>query len=229
MLAGLIASRRDWMPVVKLLIRLTEGKTGRFVVPGTTAICIEGYPRSANSVAVRLFRRANNVHIAHHTHAVANVRVALQNNIPVLCLIRDPLEAISSNLVRSDHPNVRQEIADYQHFYRFILQYRHLILMTEFDAVINRFDEVINAVNRKFGTDFSSIDNPHAGMDEVMRDIRNRYEHSDMKNGRERKIPVPDAARRELKEHWKSQLVKSPDYLRIRSLYDRLTDRIQET
>ena len=63
---------------------------------GVTRICIEGYPRSANTFAGRLFHLANPVPIAHHTHLINNVKLALGYGIPVLILIRDPADAIAS-------------------------------------------------------------------------------------------------------------------------------------
>ncbi len=56
-----------------------ENPKDYIVKKDVTDICIDGYPRSANSFSVRMFQQANpDTHIAHHTHSIANIQKAIK-------------------------------------------------------------------------------------------------------------------------------------------------------
>src|SRR5689334_19049404 len=67
-----------------------------------TEIVIEGFPRSANTFAVVAFRLAQQreIEIAHHLHAAAQIKHAINLKVPVIVLIREPSDAILSVAVK---------------------------------------------------------------------------------------------------------------------------------
>ena len=82
--------RKNLLFVSLRLRSLGEDPKSYIVRKGVTDICIDGYPRSANSFTVRMFRKANpEAVIAHHTHSVANIKKAIECGIPVVVLIRN--------------------------------------------------------------------------------------------------------------------------------------------
>jgi hypothetical protein len=64
-------------------------------------ICIEGFPSSSNTYVVWMFKELfPDTHVAHHTHAIANVKLAIKNKIPCVIIIRNPLDTLSSYYFR---------------------------------------------------------------------------------------------------------------------------------
>lgn len=140
------------------LLRLDRSLRPRLVRP-TTDICIEGFPRSANSLAVHAFRLANpGAEIAHHVHVPMQVVRAAEDEIPCVVLIRDPLDAIASLLIMSEDAlpeNVA--IRSYESFYAGIAEVRGRIAIATFDAVVRDPSEVARMANERFGTAFGSL------------------------------------------------------------------------
>jgi hypothetical protein len=60
-------------------------------------ICIDGFPRSANSFAVGAFESVNpTAKVAHHAHVPAQLMRACEVGIPAIALIRDPVDTVIS-------------------------------------------------------------------------------------------------------------------------------------
>ena len=56
-----------------------------FAVNSSTGICIEGYPRCANSYAVYAFKNANkDIKIGHHLHVPAQIKQSTDYKIPTI-------------------------------------------------------------------------------------------------------------------------------------------------
>jgi len=189
---------------------------------GVTRICIEGAPRSANTFAVRLFRVANDVHVAHHTHSVLNVRRALRYGLPVLILIRDPLEAIASSCVYHDRgpEGVDREVTAWLLFYRYVERVRERVVVADFETVVGDFNSVIEAVNRKFGTRFHLVEDVEAARQRVFEDIRAYSAKIGEKSGQ---VPMPTAERGWAKAYYRALLLQHPRLRAAQELYDRLT------
>jgi len=141
-----------------------------------TDLCVEGFPRSANSFSVQAIRHAHPqpLEIAHHTHVPANAIRACEWGIPTVVLIRSPYDAIVSRIAldkevqvaehSSKNPRQRVRFAAWLHawrsFYQVLVPYREEeeILVAPFSAVIQDMGIVIERVNEQFGTDFVPFD-----------------------------------------------------------------------
>lgn len=130
------------------------------VVTRDTDIVIEGYPRSANTFAVAAFLLAQPrpVKVAHHLHVPIQVIRAVQWGIPALVLLRKPDDAVLSWLVREPGLNVARALKDYVAFYTTLRPYRHGFVLATFEDVTRHFPQVIEWVNRRFGTHFHSLE-----------------------------------------------------------------------
>ncbi len=85
-------------------------------------ICIEGFPRSANSFAVAAFRHYNpNLKMANHIHVPMQVFKAVEMGVPCLVLIRQPIEALSSLMIVDSDLSVSIAVRSYINFYERIL------------------------------------------------------------------------------------------------------------
>lgn len=165
--------------------RLRDGYADRLVTDATD-VCIEGFPRSANSFAVGAFEYAQDeaLSIAHHNHVPAPVLNAVRRDLPTIVLIRYPVDAVVSfralqlqNSARSDTPSSLLAISCRLHlqtwiaFYECITPILSKVVVAPFEVVTNNFDRVIHALNDRFGTTFAPFDHTKRNVESV-RDTR---------------------------------------------------------
>lgn len=189
-----------------------------------TDICIDGYPRSANSFSVRMFRQSNpGLSIAHHTHAVANISVAIDNNIPVIVLIRDPVEAIASSVIAHKDKDIDKEVDRYIDFYNWIYKNLEHVVIADFDVVVNEFNSVIVKVNRKYKTRFKLIDDIKEADKKVKIEIEKRFDQLGQSEMAYIK-PVPTKERNEEKERLLTAVLQHPDINMAKKLYHMIVE-----
>jgi hypothetical protein len=109
------------------------------VVTDDTNLCLEGYPRSANSFALNLVRGALIEHfplffathskhfVVNHTHRIATVEAARRRQLPTFVLLREPGEAIPSAVVKRARTSnrdkstvLRRQLRRYEEFYSYV-------------------------------------------------------------------------------------------------------------
>lgn len=171
------------------------------MVTHKTRITIEGYPRSANTYAVYAFKHVNAMQwneIGHHLHVQAQVIRSIKYKIPVILLIRHPLEAVRSLVVRHDFIPVDEALEDYCRFYDDLYPLKNGFVVADFDRVIKHYDKIIALVNDKFSCSFNLYpqhdDEMHAAvLDEI--DARNKQ----LDKGKVTHLYRPDKNKEELK------------------------------
>ena len=143
-------------PVIFSLAYRLLGKQKKLAVRPDTEIVIEGFPRSGNSFAVLAFEvsQATPVKIAHHLHAPAQVIRAAKFKIPCVVLIRNPIDAVSSLVVRESCISIDAALREYICFYGHIDPFRQHFVLAVFENVISDYGTVVAMVNQQFGTDF---------------------------------------------------------------------------
>jgi hypothetical protein len=157
-----LAKHEIWMtlgrhPLLLNAFKLIENKSnGLSVVAANTDFVIESYPRSANTFAWVAFQMAQSriVKVAHHVHGPAQVIRASRFGIPCMVIIRDPLQAVASLLVR--YPYLIPSIS-FRHYYLFhhtLESYLADIYIATFEEVVSDFGEVTRQLNKRFGTRF---------------------------------------------------------------------------
>src|SRR5207248_8228322 len=97
-----------------------------------------GPPRSANSFAVEAFRLAQGraVPIGHHTHQPAQVLEAVRRRLPVMVLVREPVEVATSTVIRAGIVSPARALKDYCRFYETILPSRGSFVVAPFEEVV---------------------------------------------------------------------------------------------
>lgn len=122
------------------------------VVSDETELVIDGYTRSASTYAVYMLQLAQQhpVRLAHHLHAPAQLIAAARREIPVLALIREPVGAILSQLVREPWVDMRGATMAYARFYEKLMPYRDRFVIGEFDQVTNNYPGVVQRLNERF-------------------------------------------------------------------------------
>ncbi len=147
-----------FLPMFRTYETFTRG--GIEVVSPSTDIVIEGYPRSANTFAFAAFLLAQErqVRIAHHVHGPAQVIWAARHSLPVLLLIRDPVDAVLSLVMRQPAVSLRQALKDYIRFHQMVYRYHASYVVADFDKVTSDYGRVIRKVNSRFGTSFEEFE-----------------------------------------------------------------------
>lgn len=164
-----------FLPLAKLQLGRGRGEA----VARDTDLVIEGYPRCGNTFAVAAFQQAQRraTKVAHHLHAPAQVITAAKLRVPVLLLIREPVETVLSNLMLFQPPliSARQAFRDYVRFYSAILPFREAVVTATFQQVTSDFGAVVRRVNQKFGTAFDEFDHTESNVASCFQSIEEAH------------------------------------------------------
>jgi len=217
-------SRYPW-PFLAIVRRKYSGQ----IVDTETDVVIEASPRSGNTFAVVAFELSQErpVKIAHHLHAAAQVTRGVRLDKPVLVLIRDPVEAVLSQLIREPGITPRQGMWNWIRFYRSAEYVRKHILVATFEDVTTDFGSVIDRLNERFATSFVRFDHSRGNVERCFRQIerRNRSTYSRLV---ESKISRPSSARNAAKESLRPRLLEPRMQPLLETAYrlrDSLVDR----
>lgn len=120
-----------------------------------STICIEGFPRSANTYMMSLLTIADpTLKHTSHTHLAGNVLLAIKNDIPAVVLIRKPLDCILSYAIYEPRISIESHIKNYLIFYQQLLKHRDHYLLVHFDQLISKPENTINSINQRFDLNF---------------------------------------------------------------------------
>ncbi|KPK93445.1 MAG: hypothetical protein AMJ88_07845 [Anaerolineae bacterium SM23_ 63] len=201
-------------PSIYLPLTSLRGKEHQLVVDPHTDLVIDGYPRSGNTFALIAFTLAQpgELRVGHHLHAPAQVIWSVKNNIPVLVLIRQPINAVISFLIYERFPTIQQSLRDYIRYYRKIMPFREGFVIARFEEVTEDFGEVIQRVNSHFGTNFHKFKHTDENVQKCFELIEILFDNV-IKGDREIEIVVgrPSPSREALKVQLKTELL-SPTY-----------------
>ena len=185
-----------------------------------TDIMIEGYPRSGNTFAVAAFiyaqnKAGKNIKIARHRHEIAQVLLAIEYRIPTLLLIREPLEAVSSFIIREQ---VSPEFAlkYYIYYYQHLMAVRKDIVIGEFIKVITNFGEIIKMINEKYGKKFAVFEYTPESLEEVKKIIEKmEFEDSGGKEIRITHVAFPTEERKKMKQKVKNYIKTNKKLIKL--------------
>jgi len=129
-----------------------------------TDLCLEGYPRSANSFMSAFFNKYTKLNLSDHTHYSSNVLLAINKGKRVIVLIRKPEDAIVSNVslyLQSQVRDFNRKLKDfddafisslillsikrYKFFYSSIRESE--ILFLSFEQVTSDIEKTIKMIN----------------------------------------------------------------------------------
>jgi hypothetical protein len=94
------------------------------------------------------------LNIAHHTHLAGQVLYAVKKGIPSIVLIRDPLDACSSLLLREPSLSAESCLKFYLDFHVPLKPYLNEMVVASFDSIISNYAPIIERVNEMHATDF---------------------------------------------------------------------------
>jgi hypothetical protein len=151
------------------------------LVDRSPQIIIEGFLHSGNTFAVVAFEQAQreSVRVAHHLHMQAQVIRATQWSIRIFLQARKPTDAALSRVIGVPIP---QALKHRGSFYEKAAEYGDALVLEFFEDVTRDYGTVLERINAKFGTGFSSFvhseDNVKCVLDRI------EEEHCAMRGGR---------------------------------------------
>lgn len=190
-----------------------------------TNVYIDGYPRSGNTFLIHLTKQLlSGLNSVHHLHKIAPIKIAIVKDLPVFILIRNPLDAISSNYLKHfamrDKPVSKQLdlrllnelILDYLFYYKFVSKHKDRITIIEFHRLINFPGTVINQIADKM---------------DVQKEIGYKNITEAEKLYRGATDPLGSSRPNEKKKFYKNivkdVLKKSDKYPEVKQLYEQMT------
>lgn len=141
-------------------LKLAPDRTGRRGVDKACEVAIDGFPRSANTFAYCHFVLANYpiletqpwlAPVAHHMHTRAQFTLAKRLGVPTIMLLRTPLDAIVSLLVRQPSLSPSRAIREYIAFYQDV---EVADTIAPFQVTTRHFSHAIRLLNARAGTTF---------------------------------------------------------------------------
>jgi hypothetical protein len=172
-----------------------------------------GYPRSANTFAMKAFELGNpGVKTRGRLHVPPFVIQALHLGKPGMFLVRKPEDAVLSWAIFAG-PNSKTSVLDcinyYIDFHRILHPRVPDLFIAHFDDVTTRFDEVMNRFNDRFHTNYLPVAHDSKTVGECFDQIEKMHLDSDGYLN-ERRVCRPSAVRAEIKTEILDQLHNSP-------------------
>lgn len=200
-----------------------------FLADAGTDLVIEGYQSCGNTFARKAMEHANpTARIASHSHSWANVARGLQLRKPVVVLLRPPLEAVASHAVRMRLEDLDRELRRYRRFYHRAQAAGAGVVLAPFPVTVDRFGEVIDAVNRRYSTSFEPFDHHDPGAKaEVFEEMEREARSTPSELDRLWRIARPNAERKEATRDMQIRLAAPPfqaALTRCQTLHDRLVE-----
>ena len=131
-----------------------------------TQVVIEGYPRCANTFAVVAFEMSQPapVNVAHHLHAVSQLKRGVERSLPVMVLLRSPRDAALSLAIRKRHRSVRWALEEYIDFHAGALELADHLFFVDFKEVTTGFGNAMRRFNERFQTSFVPFEHTEANV-----------------------------------------------------------------
>lgn len=157
---------------VKLGIRTQLGKNALWVtsrkdltIQKDSDLCVEGFPRSANTYSVLLIEKfaRKPLKIAHHLHIPSQIKQARAWNIPAILLIREPTAAIPSLVLREKGISLWNAINWYNSFHSELTDLKDYMEVWRFDELTKHPLDCLRNLNSRL--DLLDINDDLANMD----------------------------------------------------------------
>ncbi len=163
----------------------------------STDLVIDGFPRSANTLARVLMDQIQQppIQISSHLHTPRSILLAIRHDIPRLVLIRNPDDAVSSLLQQQPGVTPATAFRVYAHFYHTLLPLADQVVIADFPNILSDFAAIIERINSRFATDFGRREGVTAHSDTTFDHIDTRMALFDGSVGVDSAVARPSEGR----------------------------------
>jgi hypothetical protein len=197
---AVLSSRMKTVPAIFLPIAWLRENHKRTLIRRTSDLVVEGYWRCGNHFATYAFIQSQPgpVHVAHHFHAPAQLRLAAKWKVPAVLLVREPMVAVASATVFLEHDDPAPLLDFYNTFHSSLLPCKARMVISDFPRTIGDFASVIQEVNEKFGRQFALYHGTDAEEEQIRTKIKR--EHAANMDGNAATLPLPSADKERRKQ-----------------------------
>lgn len=188
-------------------------------------LCIDGFPRSANSYAVNLVQTVcPDLKIIHHVHSPVIIKKSINDKILVFVLIRNPEDTVTSEYIRVKYSgernqNIKWLIKRYVKYYEIVKAYVDDVFIVSFETVtqtpVAYLKYVFSKLDLNIERDYVEVVNEtrSIGKSKITEDII--YTTS-----------IPTRERDEYKQHVKRNIMSKYDFSEANKIFNALTEKI---
>ncbi len=188
-------------------------------------LSVYAYPSSANTYFYHYIRNllSDNLKISHHTHAPSMISRSLRYNIPIIIIIRNPLDAITSYYTRFSAGktfSINTAVRAYIDFYKVVQKNINSLHIIKFeDAINNPYSESIKVLKENSIQVTDSMSKSDlAEHDEYVKS----YIVSDKMSSSFSTSVLPDDKKEMLKIDVYPKVKKNKHFLKAQKLYDEI-------
>ena len=186
-------------------------------------LCIDGFPRSANSFAVMLLMKADpSLNLIHHTHSSAVIKKSLSDGIPTVTLIREPKAAVTSEYIRAKHADkivytIPNLIKRYIQYYGVVYDHIDELNVFTFNYVTcnpkNFLIDIFRLLSKDQAYDFESV------VKMTQKDIKHAVRSENVFT-----VSAPSEERNRYKNDVMDKMISVHDFSAAETLYYRIVD-----
>ena len=139
-------------------------------------------------------------------HAPANVLLAVRYALPTIVVIRTPVDAVLSEVIRQPRKRLRRGLLEWNSFYATVRPVLDRVVVADFATVTTDYAVVIDEVNRRFGTNFVAYHNSAEADEAVFASIEAGAGAGKSGSRLETQVPRPSKERADRKAALEAEL-----------------------
>lgn len=183
-----------------------------------TTLCVEGFQRSGNGYCEAILKYKNEtLEITHHAHAFANIKRSIKWSVPILVLIRNPIDCIASLITFDERLSDDVAIKNYINYYKGVEKLKEQLLLVDFLELTKNPDLIIGKVNDKYSLNLNKLNFTEEEKQEYMNYKKANYDQAILAS------PFPDDAKKPKTDKHRTRLSKNPKMKEALKLYKRLS------
>jgi hypothetical protein len=203
---------------------LAQRRSELFPFVGTDLL-VEGYPRSANTYLLCALKWSDPKYkYASHMHGCGSIKYAVNNGIPTVILIREPLRAVVSLAIREDF-RLDYCFEWYRKYYKYVAARRSSLVLADFSVVTADLERVYQELRSTYGLALRPAPREPSEISEIKAMVV--YSESRVSGGiiDPLKVAVPTPEKRDAAPKFEREIVRSS---RLSMLLDACTRQYHE-
>lgn len=186
----------------------------------------DGYPRSGNTFFVHFFIKIYPTKkFAHHLHTIAALKIAIDKQLPIFIIIREPKDAVASNLFRkvigrkltSNRELIEKSLIAYYNYYKFVYDNISCLNILSFNSCIANEVLTVKKVAKVVGFETKSDMHLRESLENFKTFMNQKEKEKDSYAS-----SLPNKERAQFKKMYINEILNSPFYSTTKEIYNKL-------